>query len=219
MHYNVTRPSPARTAAAVPARAPSPCRSSWLRICPAPLVVKDGDRFRLDYDRPKSIGRVPQFLWQRRHPAAWLLLHPHARARRIARVSARTPSSTPTTCSPCVKDAYEVPYGDRCMHEFVASARSCGAKRHISAMDIAKRLLDFGYPCADCVFPSGRSRSPDDRADGNGKQGNPRRLRRDADAILDEAPEKLHEAPHTLGISRPDEVKAAREPVLHWLGS
>ena len=35
-------------------------------------------------------------------------------------------------------------------------------------------------------------------------------------AILQETPEMLHEAPHTLAISRPDEVKAAREPVLRW---
>ena len=34
--------------------------------------------------------------------------------------------------------------------------------------------------------------------------------------IRNEAPEFLHQAPHTLGISRPDEVRAAKEPILRW---
>ena len=43
-----------------------------------------------------------------------------------------------------IKDAYEVPYGDRCMHEFVASAKTLRKEKKVSAMEIAKRLLDFG---------------------------------------------------------------------------
>ena len=40
---------------------------------------------------------------------------------------------------------YEVPHGDRCMHEFVASARALKRDKKITAMEIAKRLLDYGY--------------------------------------------------------------------------
>ena len=52
-----------------------------------------------------------------------------------------------------VKGVYDVPHGDRCMHEFVASARALRRERKISAMDIGKRLLDFGYHAPTVYFP------------------------------------------------------------------
>src|SRR5438067_3460109 len=52
-----------------------------------------------------------------------------------------------------LKGGYEVPYGDRCMHEFVASARNLRRERKVSAMDVAKRLLDFGFHAPTVYFP------------------------------------------------------------------
>ncbi len=81
-----------------------------------------------------------------------------------------------------VKDAYEVPYGDRCMHEFVASASTLRRERKISAMDIAKRLLDFGYHAPTVYFPLVVAGGAHDRADRDREQGNAGRLRRRAAA-------------------------------------
>ena len=72
---------------------------------------------------------------------------------------------------------YEVPHGDRCMHEFVASARTLRREKKISAMDVGKRLLDHGYPRPDGVLPARRPGGPDDGADRNREQGDARRLR------------------------------------------
>ena len=52
-----------------------------------------------------------------------------------------------------IKHAYEVPHGDRCMHEFVASAKTLRREQKISAMDIAKRLLDHSYHAPTVYFP------------------------------------------------------------------
>ena len=52
-----------------------------------------------------------------------------------------------------VKDVYPVPFGDRCMHEFVASARTLAKDRGIRAMDIAKRLIDFNFHAPTVYFP------------------------------------------------------------------
>ena len=52
-----------------------------------------------------------------------------------------------------VKDTLPVPHGDRCMHEFVASAAKLKSQRGISAMDIAKRLLDYGFHAPTVYFP------------------------------------------------------------------
>ena len=52
-----------------------------------------------------------------------------------------------------VKHILPVPQGDRCMHEFVASAARLKAERGIAAMDIAKRLLDYGFHAPTVYFP------------------------------------------------------------------
>ena len=52
-----------------------------------------------------------------------------------------------------VKDILPVPHGDRCMHEFVASAANLKSKKDVSAMDIAKRLLDYGFHAPTVYFP------------------------------------------------------------------
>src|SRR5262249_15814988 len=115
-----------------------------------------------------------------------------------------------------LKDGYEVPHGQRCMHEFVASAKTLRRERKISAMDIGKRLLDFGYHAPTAYFPLV---VPESIMIEPNETDSKETLDAFADALLyirNEDPEFLHNAPHTLAISRPDEVKAAKEPVLRW---
>jgi glycine dehydrogenase subunit 2 len=115
-----------------------------------------------------------------------------------------------------IRKGYEVPYGDRCMHEFVASARGLRRERKISAMDIAKRLLDYGHHAPTVYFPLV---VPEAIMIEPTETESKETLDAFAEALLriqDEDPDFLHTAPHTLGISRPDEVKAAKEPVLRW---
>ena len=103
------------------------------------------------------------------------------------------------------------------MHEFVASARTLARDRGIRAMDIGKRLIDLQLPRPDGLFPADRARGADDRADRDREPRDARGLRRGpAGRSPTEDPEMLHDAPHTTPISRPDEVKAAKTPVLTW---
>ena len=110
-------------------------------------------------------------------------------------------------------------YDAACMHEFVLTLEKLKQETGVSAMDAAKRLLDFGMHPPTMYFPlivhealmieptETESRETLDRA-----------VQVFLD-ILEEAktdPEKLHEAPHTCPIGRPDEVGAARNPVLRY---
>ncbi|MFO0999055.1 MAG: hypothetical protein U0936_01855 [Planctomycetaceae bacterium] len=52
-----------------------------------------------------------------------------------------------------VQDFLDVPHGNRCMHEFVASARRIKADTGVTTMDIAKRLLDYGFHAPTVYFP------------------------------------------------------------------
>ena len=115
-----------------------------------------------------------------------------------------------------VKGEYDVPHGDRCMHEFVASAQKLRREKRISAMDIAKRLLDFGYHAPTVYFPLV---VPEALMIEPTETESKETLDAFADALIrikNEDAEFLHQAPHTLNISRPDEVKAAKEPILRW---
>src|SRR5207245_1612586 len=107
----------------------------------------------------------------------------------------------------CVKQAFDVPYGDRCMHEFVASAARLKRERKISAMEIAKRLLDFGFHAPTVYFPLVV-------AEALMIEPTETESRETLDAfasallkIREEDPEFLRNAPHTMPISRPDDVK------------
>ena len=115
-----------------------------------------------------------------------------------------------------LKHFLPVPHGERCMHEFVASAAGLKADRHISAMDVAKRLLDYGFHAPTVYFPlvvrEAMMIEPTDTESKATLDAFAEALFR----ITEEPAELLHEAPHTTPTSRPDEVRAARRPVLTW---
>jgi glycine dehydrogenase subunit 2 len=115
-----------------------------------------------------------------------------------------------------LKGEYDVPHGDRCMHEFVASAKALRKERKISAMDIAKRLLDYGYHAPTVYFPLV---VPEALMIEPTETESKETLDAFADALIkikSEDADFLHDAPHSLKPSRPDEVKAAKEPILRW---
>ena len=115
-----------------------------------------------------------------------------------------------------VKHILPVPQGDRCMHEFVASASVLKKEKGITAMDIAKRLLDYGFHAPTVYFPltvpEAMMIEPTETESKETLDAFAEVLFR----ITEEDAELLHEAPHTTTVSRPDEVRAARQPVLTW---
>jgi glycine dehydrogenase subunit 2 len=215
MHYNVHKTFTGPHGAGGPGAGPIAVHRHLAPFLPAPLVAKDGERYRLDYDRPKSIGRVRSFFGN-----VGILLRGYCYIRTLGPRGLREVSEHAVLNANYllarVKGAYEVPHGDRCMHEFVASARALRRERKISAMDVAKRLLDFGYHAPTVYFPLV---VPEAIMIEPTETESKETLDAFADALLrirEEDADFLHQAPHTLGISRPDEVKAAKEPILRW---
>ena len=110
--------------------------------------------------------------------------------------------------------------GTTCMHEFVMTLEQLKHDTGVSAMDVAKRLLDFGMHPPTMYFPlmvhEALMVEPTETE-------SPETLDAAAEIflrILEEAKtngESLHNAPHTYAINRPDEVKAARTPVLRYV--
>ncbi len=182
---------------------------------PVPVVQKDGDRYRLDFARPKSIGQVRAFFGN-----VGVLLRAYAYIRThgpdgLRRVSENAVLNANYLLSR-VKHILPVPQGDRCMHEFVASASQLKADKNISAMDLAKRLLDYGYHAPTVYFPLTVAEAvmvePTESESKETLDAFAEVLFR----ITEEDAQLLHDAPHSTSVSRPDEVRAARQPVLSW---
>ena len=108
-------------------------------------------RFRLDYDRPKSIGRVRGFagpfgVFVRSY--AFMRAYGPA-LREMSEVAVLNANYLLAR----LKDVYELPYDRLCMHEFVLSARRLKREHGITALDVAKRLMDFGIHPPTIYFP------------------------------------------------------------------
>ncbi len=171
------------------------------------------DSYALDYSRPKSIGRVRAFFGN-----VGVLVRAYCYIRThgpdgLRRVSENAVLNANYLLSR-VKHFLPVPQGDRCMHEFVASAAKLKGEKGISAMDIAKRLLDFGFHAPTVYFPLSVKEAimvePTETESKETLDAFAETLFR----IIGEDAETLHDAPHTTPISRPDDVRAARQPVL-----
>jgi glycine dehydrogenase subunit 2 len=215
MHYNVHKTFTGPHGAGGPGSGPIAVRKPLLPYLPAPLVIQTANGFALDYDRPKSIGRVRSFFGN-----VGILVRGYCYIRTLGPRGLREVSENAVLNANYllsrIKHVYEVPHGERCMHEFVASVRTLRKERKISAMDIGKRLLDYGFHAPTVYFPLVVAEAlmiePTETESKETLDAFAAALLR----IQAEDPEFLHQAPHTLGLSRPDEVKAAKEPLLRW---
>src|SRR4029078_9931324 len=118
---------------------------------PVPAVVKDSEGFRLDFDRPKSIGKGRGYTG----PFGFFFgsyAYIRAYGPRLREMS-ETAVLNANYVLARLKDAYELPYDRVCMHEFVLSARNLKRDYGVTALDVAKRLMDYGYHPPTIYFP------------------------------------------------------------------
>lgn len=182
---------------------------------PTPVVRKEGDRYTLDFDMPKSIGQVRSFFGN-----VGVLVRAYCYIRTHGPDGLRSVSENAVLNANYllsrVKHFIPVPQGNRCMHEFVASATNLKKEKGISAMDVAKRLLDYGFHAPTVYFPltvpEAMMCEPTETESKETLDAFAEVLFR----ITGEDSQLLHDAPHTTAVSRPDEVRAARQPVLTW---
>jgi glycine dehydrogenase subunit 2 len=117
-----------------------------------------------------------------------------------------------------LEDSFDIPYKRTCMHEFILSNKKQD-KHGVRTLDIAKRLLDFGYHPPTVYFPLiVHEAMMIEPTETESKET----LDSFVDALISIAreaenePDKVKGAPYTTVVSRLDEVTAARNPVLRW---
>jgi glycine dehydrogenase subunit 2 len=185
---------------------------------PVPAIVLDGDEYRLDYDRPKSIGKVRGF-----YGPFGVFVRSYAFIRAYGpklREMSEVAVLNANYLLARLRDAYELPFDRLCMHEFVLSARPLKREHGVSALDVAKRLMDYGFHPPTIYFPLIVAEAlMIEPTETEAKET----LDAFADAMLaiareaKESPELLKEAPHGTPVGRLDEVKAAKRAVVRYL--
>jgi glycine dehydrogenase subunit 2 len=185
---------------------------------PVPAVVrKDDGSFDLDFDRPKSIGKVRAFTGPF---GVFVRSYAYIRAYgpRLREMS-ETAVLNANYVLARLKDAYELPYDRLCMHEFVLSARNLKRDYGVTALDVAKRLMDYGYHPPTIYFPLV---VPEALMIEPTETETKETLDAFCDAMLAIAkeaaanPQLLKDAPHHRPVRRLDEVRAAKHPIVKY---
>jgi glycine dehydrogenase subunit 2 len=184
---------------------------------PVPAVVKEDDRFRLDYDRPKSIGKVRGF-----SGPFGVFVRSYAYIRSYGprlREMSETAVLNANYLLARLRDTYDLPFDRLCMHEFVLSARTLKREHGISALDVAKRLMDYGFHPPTIYFPLVVPEAlMIEPTETEAKET----LDAFADAMIAIAgearddPEVVRDAPHNRPVRRLDEVRAAKRPIVKY---
>jgi glycine dehydrogenase subunit 2 len=184
---------------------------------PVPAVIRRDDGFGLDFDRPKSIGKVRAFTGP-----FGVFVRSYAYIRSYGpqlREMSEAAVLNANYLLARLKDAYDLPFDRLCMHEFVLSARTLKREHGISALDVAKRLMDYDIHPPTIYFPLIVSEAlmieptetePKERLDDFCAA----MLAIAREAATD--PDLIHEAPHSRPVRRLDEVKAAKRAVVRY---
>ncbi|HXW16039.1 MAG TPA: aminomethyl-transferring glycine dehydrogenase subunit GcvPB [Terriglobia bacterium] len=218
MHLNLHKTFSTPHGGGGPGSGPVAAKKFLEPYLPSPTVeiLPDGT-FCLNHDRPKSIGRVRAFLGNfgmAVRALAYMLANGPEGLRQTTEDAVLNANYVRTQ----LRDFYELPYDQPCMHECVFSDRR-QAEKGVRTMDIAKRLIDYGFHPYTTAFPlivPGALMIEPTESAGKGE------LDAFIDALqaiageVEEDPEFVLKAPYTTRVTRLDEVAAARKPILRW---
>jgi glycine dehydrogenase subunit 2 len=215
MHVNLHKTFSTPHGGGGPGSGPVGVKAALAGLLPVPRVRREGGRYVVERESPSSVGPIHSFYGNFAIYLRALVYITRHGAEGLRRVSAAAVLNANYLRS-ALRGNYPVPYGERCMHEFVASGEPF--KKHgVRTLDIAKRLLDFGFHAPTVYFPlivpealmieptETESKETLDRFIEVMK-----RIAREAE----ENPEVLKTAPHETPVRRLDEVTANRHPVL-----
>ncbi|MGC8877843.1 MAG: aminomethyl-transferring glycine dehydrogenase subunit GcvPB [Anaerolineae bacterium] len=217
MHFNLHKTFSTPHGGGGPGSGPVGVSERLVPFLPGPIVVKERERFRLHVPE-KSIGRVRAFfgnygMFIRAY--TYIRMHGPEGLRAVAEHAVLNANYLKALVAPHFPVAVE----RTCMHEFVVHGDIPGTD--VRALDVAKRLIDYGFHPPTNYFPLiVRDALMIEPTETESKQTLDAFAQALA-AIVNEArtdPALLHEAPHTTPVSRLDEVKAARTPVLCYKG-
>src|ERR1051325_6099968 len=201
-----------------PGCGPCCCTKELEPFLPVPRIVKSSDAsFRLDYDQPHSIGRVKAFFGNygmMLRALSYTLTHGNdglREATEAAVLNARYVAAG-------LVETYDKPFAGSPMHEVVFTDKK-QSRKGVHTLDIAKRLIDYGFHPPSIYFPwivQGAMLIEPTESVGRQELDQFIAAMRSIASEAVEDPDLVLNAPHNTRIGRLDEAAAARKPVLRW---
>ena len=221
MHINTHKTFSTPHGGGGPGAGPVGVGARLVPFLPAPRVLREADgSFRLERpgERPTSIGRLRSFVGNTGvlvRAYAYLLAHGADGLREVSDDAVLAANYLKTRLS----GTYDIPYARHCKHEFVVSAATLKRTTGVRTLDIAKRLLDYGFHPPTIYFPliveEAMLIEPTETEAIETLDAFAEALIRIAGEAA-ATPELVHDAPHTAPVRRLDEATAARQPNLRW---
>ncbi|MBY6035528.1 aminomethyl-transferring glycine dehydrogenase subunit GcvPB [Fictibacillus nanhaiensis] len=200
-----------------PGSGPVGVKADLIPFLPKPVLVKEDDVYKFEYNRPQSIGRVKPFYGNF-----------GINVRAFTYIMTMGPDGLKQVSENAVLNAnymmrrlephFDLPFTQHCKHEFVLSGRR-QKKLGVRTLDIAKRLLDFGYHPPTIYFPlSVEEAIMIEPTETESKETLDEFIEKmiQISKEAEVTPELVQEAPHTTVVKRLDEATAARKPILKF---
>lgn len=215
MHYNTHKTFSTPHGGGGPGAGPIAFKSHLEPFAPRPVVVKNGDSYALDFDRPQSIGKVRSF-----YGSIGVLVRAYTYIKTLGNKGLKDMTDNAVLNANYIKKKLEKHFNVRfpdvpCMHEVLLTEDGM-EQDHISTMDIAKGLIEHGFHPPTVYFPltvKGAMLIEPTESES----------RRTMDQFCETmiklrgmSSEVLHHFPQKSFVSRVDEVSAARNPVLRY---
>lgn len=215
MHINLHKTFSTPHGGGGPGSGPVLCRDPLKPFLPVPCVLKVGSSYQVLWEEKQSIGHVASFhgnfaIYLRAY--LYAKMHGNFGLRRIAENAVLNANYLKKQ----LNSIFKIPYPQPCMHEFVVQADHY-LDKGIKALDIAKRLLDYGIHAPTIYFPlivkecmliepteSESKKTLDHFVE----------VMKQIVKEIEETPEVVKQAPHSMPVSRLDEVRAAKFPIL-----
>ena len=219
VHFNIHKTFSTPHGGGGPGSGPVGVKKALLEFLPVPTVEKDGDRYYLNYDIPKSIGKIKDFYGHFN-----VLVKGYAYILAMGKDGLKKASEMAVLnanyLAHKLKEHYNVQKDTIFKHEFVLAGLK-DAPEGVTTLDVAKRLLDYGYHPPTVYFPLIVNEAiMTEPTETETKET----LDEFAEALIKiaeeakENPEILKEAPHDTPVRRVDETRAARNPILKYEG-
>ncbi len=218
LHFNLHKTFGTPHGGGGPGSGPVAVKDFLEPFLPVPTVVLEDGKYRLNYDRPQTIGQMKSF-----YGNFLVMVKAYAYIRSLGpdglREASRDAVLNANYLLSRVREYYDVPYDRYCKHEFVISPSKIKKQTGVRTLDISKRLLDYGVHPPTNYFPLIVDEAlMIEPTETESKET----LGYFADALIAiakeayEDPETVKSAPHTTVVGRLDEAGAARNLNIRW---
>jgi glycine dehydrogenase subunit 2 len=218
MQYNLHKTFTTPHGGGGPGSGPVAFKAHLAPFAPSPVVVEDEKGYRLDHDRPQSVGRVRSFQGQ-----FGMVVRAYSYIRELGALGLKAVSDMAVLnanyLAALLKPHYRLAFDRTCMHEAVFTDTDLEKRTGVKTLDVAKRLIDYGFHPPTVYFPLVvKGALMIEPTETESKET----IEAFVEAMVqikqeaEREPELVKAAPHLSRVGRLDEARAARKPVLRW---